>query len=252
MPSGYIVPNSPKNEGAAFLLADGRTIVQTQPLARCTDGGSATSLVKFANVDLYGAGITGAHGRSGMSVLGGTIRLGEMRPGQQGPKHALKIDVYARHALFKCATRADCYRWPAVTADSYAVGFYGVEGNNTNTAMKMGALLAIPPSVNIANLGLQTEPAKQLAWTLQNYGAYIVDDSYGPAFYFSAEDGADGSKLVEFKNDYGFAMSQRLNDNSIWVHDVQKLVQALQVVNNNSPTSIGGGGTPRQPLAPAI
>ncbi|MFD2270369.1 hypothetical protein ACFS07_02445 [Undibacterium arcticum] len=37
-----------------------------------------------------------------------------------------------------------------------------------------------------------------------------------------------------------------------WVRDMQRLVQALYVVNNNSPTSIGGGGTPRQPLAPPL
>jgi hypothetical protein len=33
---------------------------------------------------------------------------------------------------------------------------------------------------------------------------------------------------------------------------MKKIVQALAVVNNNTPSTIGGGGTPRQPLAPAI
>jgi len=28
------------------------------------------------------------------------------------------------------------------------------------------------------------------------------------------------------------------------------MIKAVYVVNNNSATSIGGGGTPRQPLAP--
>jgi hypothetical protein len=36
------------------------------------------------------------------------------------------------------------------------------------------------------------------------------------------------------------------------VRDIQKLVKALYVVNNNTATTIGGGGVPRQPLAPAI
>jgi hypothetical protein len=47
IPTNYIVPNTNGNEGAVFLLADGRTIVQTQPLARCTAGAAGTSLVKF-------------------------------------------------------------------------------------------------------------------------------------------------------------------------------------------------------------
>jgi hypothetical protein len=33
---------------------------------------------------------------------------------------------------------------------------------------------------------------------------------------------------------------------------MQRLVKALNVVSNNSSSNIGGGGTPRQPLAPAF
>jgi hypothetical protein len=253
MPSTYVVPNNNLNSSASFLLADGRTIVQTQPLARCTAGAAGTSMAKFANVDLYGTGITGAHGGSGLSAIGGSIRVGELRPGTTtGPRHALKVNVYAKEALYKCTTRSACYRWPAVTSDSYSVGFYGTANNNANTAMKMGSLLAIPASTNIAALGLETVPAKQLAWTLQNYGAYIVDDTYAPGFDFNVEDGPDGSKKAEFKKDWGYDMEQKVAGNTAWVRDVQRLAKALYVVNNNSATSIGGGGTPRQPLAPAI
>ena len=250
MPSTYVVPNTNKNSSAAFLMPDRRTIVQTQPLARCTSGGSATSMAKFSNVDLYGTGITGAHGGSGLSAIGGSIRLGELRPGTTtGPRHALKVNVYAKEALYKCTTRAACSRWPAVNSDSYAVGWYGSANRNSNTAMKMGALLAIHPSTSIASLGLETMPAKQLAWTLQNYGAYIVDDTYAAGFDFNVEDGPDGSKKDEFRKDWGFDMAQRVQGNTAWVRDIQRLVKALHVVNNNGPTSIGGGGTPRQPLA---
>jgi hypothetical protein len=125
-------------------------------------------------------------------------------------------------------------------------------GSNSNTEMKMGALLAIPPSINIANLGLETAPAKQLAWTLQNYGAYIVDDGWTPSVYFNAEDGPDGSVAAQFKADWGLNMNGRVRDNTPWTRDIQRLVKALHVVANNSPSSIGGGGTPRQPLAPAF
>lgn len=253
MPTSYVVPNTNKNSSATFLLGDGRTIVQTQPLARCTAGGSGTAMVKFANVDLYGAGITGAHGGSGLSAIGGSIRLGELRPGSAtGPRHALKVNVYAKEALFKCTTRASCHRWPAVTSDSYAVGWYGTAKGNSNTAMKMGALLAIAPSISVASLGLETEPAKQLAWTLQNYGAYIVDDTYAAGFDFNVEDGPDGSKKAEFKADWGYDMEQKVQGNTPWMRDIQRIAKSLSVVNNNGPTAIGGGGTPRQPLAAPI
>jgi hypothetical protein len=253
MPSNYIIPNNNLNSSASFLLADGRTIVQTQPVARCTAGAAGTSMAKFAHVDLYGTGITGAHGGSGLSAIGGSIRLGELRPGTTtGPAHALKVNVYAKEVLYKCTTRANCYRWPAVTSDSYAVGWYGAANGNTNTNMKQGSLLAIPPSTNIAALGLETTPGKQLAWTLQNYGAYIVDDTYAPGFDINVEDGPSGSKPAEFQKDWGFAMEQKVANNTPWVRDIQRLAKALYVVTNNSATSIGGGGTPRQPLAPAI
>ena len=252
IPTNYIIPSNIDNSSAAFLMPDGRTIAQSQPLTRCSAGGPATSYVTFPPVDIYGDGIAGAHGGSGLSAVGGSIRIGELRPGQQGPKHALKVNVYAKQALYKCTTRPDCYRWPATTADGYAVGHYGTVGSNINTAMKMGALLAIPPSINISNLGLETEPGRQIAWTLQNYGAYIVDDTWGQAFAFNAENGPDGSLRTQFQTDYGTPFEIWSAGSTAWSRDVQRLIVTLSVVNNNSASSIGGGGTPRQPLAPAI
>ncbi|MFL6671712.1 MAG: hypothetical protein ACJ8LG_00300 [Massilia sp.] len=253
MPRDYVVPNSTQNNSAAFLMPDRRTIVQTQPLTRCRAGAPGTSMAQFDDVDLYGAGITGAHGGSGLSAIGGSIRLGELRPGAaSGPRHALKVNVYAKEALFRCAVARQCFRWPAVTADAGAVGSYGSANNNRNSAMKMGALLAIPHWKRIASLRLETAPARQLAWTLQNYGAYVVDDTFAPGFALNAEDGPDGSKCAEFKADWGFDMVQKVNDNSPWRRDMQKLVEALHVVHNNSASSIGGGGRPRQPLAAPV
>lgn len=253
IPGDYVIPNSKSNNSAAFLAADGRTIVQVQPFTRCVAGGPATSVVQFPDVDLYGNGSSGAHGGSGLSALGGSLRLGELRPGAaQGPRHALKVNVYAKEMLFRCTVRSDCFRWPATKADSYAVGHYGVASSSPNRAMKMGALLAIPASRSLSSLGLETAPGRQLAWTLQNYGAYIVDDTFGPSFMFNVETGPDGSFRQQFKVDWGMELEQRVRDNTPWSRDVQRLMQALHVVDNNTPTSIGGGGVPRQPLAPEL
>jgi hypothetical protein len=253
IPSGYVVPNSSANLASAVLMPDGRTLASMQPLTRCSAGGVATSTVRARDTDLYGDGIDGAHGGSRMSSIGGTLRLGEMRPGQQGPRHALKLIVNMRE-VHRCTTYAACYRWPAKGADSYAVGHYGTTRSGP-AALKMGSLLAVPSSVNIGSLGLESEPGRQLAWTLQNYGGYIVDDAYGGQFGIATELGPDGSFVRQFASDYGFAFHQRLNANGAagaWMRDVQRLVRALNVVDNNSSSSIGGGGTPRQPLAPAL
>ena len=86
IPSSYVLPSDNKNESASFLAADGRTVVAAQPLARCTAGGPATSYARYPDQDIYGPGIQGAHGGSGMSGLGGSIRVGELRPGSQGPR----------------------------------------------------------------------------------------------------------------------------------------------------------------------
>ena len=251
LPGDYLVPHSRSNNSAAILAPDGRTVIQVQPFTRCTAGAGATSIVRFPDVDLYGDGRLGAHGGSGLSAIGGTLRLGELRPGSdRGPQHALKVNVYAKEMLFRCSVRSDCFRWPATKADSYAVGHYGALSSSTNRAMRMGALLAIPAWRDINSLKLETTPGRQLAWTLQNYGAYIVDDTWGPSFMFNVETGPDGSFREQFKADWGFALEQRVRDNTPWSRDVQRLMQALHVVDNNAPGSIGGGGHPLQPPPP--
>ncbi len=254
VPTDYVVKHNRVNSSATFLSADGRTLLQTQPFTRCSAGASATSYAVMPPVDLYGDGIRGAHGGSGLSAIGGSLRVGELRPGGAAPRHALKVDVYAREVLYRCQRYRDCYRWPAWNADTYAVGFYGnIDApNNGNGAMKMGALLAIPVYRDLGSLGLETEPARQLAWTLQNYGAYIVDDTYAPAFNISAEDGPDGSLADQFRQDWGFDFEQRANSTSAWTRDIKRLVQALSVVDNNGPDTIGGGGAPLQPIAPQL
>ena len=118
--------------------------------------------------------------------------------------------------------------------------------------MRMGALLAIPPSVNIANMGLTTVPGRQIAWTLQNYGAYVVDDTYGPSFALNAENGPGGNTRTQFRSDYGQDFEVYASSPNAWSRDIQRIRQALQVVDNNGPSSVGGGGTPRQPLLPEL
>ncbi|MDP3998755.1 MAG: prepilin-type N-terminal cleavage/methylation domain-containing protein [bacterium] len=99
MPSDFVVPGSGGNNAATFLEADNRTLQQTQPFTRCTANGYGTTGYITSDVDIYGDGRPGAHGGSGLSGFGGSIRMGELRPGQVGMNHVLKVNVYAKEAL---------------------------------------------------------------------------------------------------------------------------------------------------------
>ena len=112
----------------------------------------------------------------------------------------------------------------------------------------MGALLALPPSINIEDLGLVTEPAKILAQALQDYGAYVVDDTAWDVNAFVTEWSPEGRFKDEFQKNWGFSFST--NDQTDWGKDLIKIFAQLHVVVNNTEATPGGGGNPRQPLAP--
>jgi hypothetical protein len=252
MPSDFVVPDPMQqtpNSGLAVLLDDHRTIKQTQPFARCTAAEAGTSHYDFADEDLYGAGIGGAHGGSGLSAIGGTLRLGELRPNGAPPRHALKFELYAADNYYNDGQQADCSRWPASGCD----GYFNASGNalkygGTNPALRPGSLLALSTSVSIPSLGLKTMPAQLIAWTLQNYGAYLVDDTAWSAYAVCVENGAAGSFEAQFQADWGFSIDTD-GTTDAFAQDMQKLISALSVVNNNTASSVGGGGTPLQALA---
>ncbi len=239
-----IIPDATKkpyrtpNNASAFLMPDGRTLVQLSPLARCKQQGSVYGW-RYDNVDIYGEGIGGAHFGSGLSSIGGSIRKGELT-NNKPIRHALKVVIWAKKYLFY-DDKIPGYRWPANRADDYAAERYG----GKNHALLQGSLLAIPPKITKTSLKLETPAGKKLFDTLQNYGAYVVDDSDGDAHYIAVEKGVRD----EFRKKYGYDFETRSGK---FYEDFMKLFEALYIVDNNSPNSIGGGGTPRAKLAPAI
>jgi pyruvate/2-oxoglutarate dehydrogenase complex dihydrolipoamide acyltransferase (E2) component len=240
IPTSLVVPSSTNNYSFAVLMTDGQTVVQGQPLARCSAGGAATALHLSTPANLYTDGTLGAHGGSGMSSLGGTVRLGELVPGAPPIRHALKVNLDGAADYWPVG-----FRWPAVKEDSYGPQRYG----GKVPALKMGALLALPASLNLASLNLQTAPGKMIAWTLQNYGAYCVDDAARSVFSIATELGPAGAVSTQFQQGWGYPFSSGVKDTP-WAKDIATIVANLAVVDNNSPISIGGGGTPRQPYAP--
>lgn len=241
VPRDVIIPdpdvNWNPNSSAAFLKPDGKTLVSFNGTARCTPGGQLYG-IWFGEQDLYGDGIAGGHGGSGMSSIGGSIRAGELL--DEAPiHHALKLDIGGRFLHYDPKSAMPGHRWPAPLADAAAATNY----TGTNPALEMGALLALPPNVTAEQLGLSTKAGKKLFAALQNYGAYVVDDS-GGSNLLCVEKGA----YEEFRE----VMGHTIDDDVDLDGDMTKLMAAVDVVDNNSPTAIGGGGIPRMPLAPTF
>jgi hypothetical protein len=55
--------------------------------------------------------------------------------------------------------------------------------------------------------------------------------------------------IEQFRNSFGYDFQ---GTNGMFYDDYMKLFKALAIVDNNKPSSVGGGGNPRAPLAPPI
>lgn len=252
------------NLAGAILLADGKTVVQGQPTTRCGatspitmswlrdkdnilgNGDSCTGETYQAPKCPSSSQLIGGHGGSAMSSLGGAIRKGEA--GSANPiRHALQLIIDCQKY---CTTESlpnggQGWRWPAITADSYAVGganAYGRLGRAT-VGLGMGSLLAIPSSVNVDTLGISSESVKKIVHALQDYGGYVVDDAYDPGSWENPRIGVELGAAGEI-------------DSSTYASDMDKVFKVLQLVTNNAPDIIGGCAfsdttcTRRQPYAP--
>jgi hypothetical protein len=239
------------NAGLAVLMPDKHTIRQTQPFSHCTEGQPATSGGKPQDIDIYGDGIFGAHGGSGMSAIGGTLRLGELSPTSGPLKHVLKVNFFARKNIYY-DEETKGYRWPAKKSDGYAAReYYKDRTNPVVKACRMGALLALPRQMNLDSLGFETKPGRILAEAFRNYGAYLCDDTAWDVYGICTEWSPTGRFTEEFKINWGFSMKDSSKDTP-WARDMDRIFLNLHVVDNNSPSTIGGGGKPLQPLAPLL
>ncbi|MDF5721580.1 MAG: hypothetical protein PUP91_14085 [Rhizonema sp. PD37] len=242
VPYNLIIPDATTtytpNGSSAFLKPDGRTLVSFTTTTRCQQGGPLYSNW-FGQQDIYGDGIEGGHGGSGMSSIGGSIRPGELI-NDIPIRHALKIDIWGKWLHYNPSSPTPGHRWPAPLADTNAPNQY----QGSNPALVMGSLLAIPPNVTAQSLGLTSKVGQKIFQAMQNYGAYIVDDSGWDYNYLCVEQSAE----VEYSTVTGHDL---YNDAAVQA-DFTKIIANVKVVNNNGANSIGGGGSPRQPLPPPI
>jgi hypothetical protein len=249
------------NNAAAILQPDGRTIVQLNALARCNVGGPVYG-IPVAEADIYGPGRFGGHGGSGLSSIGGTVRSGELLSGTI--KHALKVNIPC--ALY-CSPAAGPdggpgWRWPAATSDRHCGGVAcGYAG--TIDYVHMGTLLALPPNLNVNTItapgkswtpGMETEVGRRLFHAFQDYGAYVVDDLVwnGSAYALHAERGVREEVFANTGIDIDHSTGTCGGVCGAYWRDWHRIWLNLEAITNNGAASVGGGGTPRVPLAPPI
>ena len=222
----------------ATLLDPAEGVAHELALADRGEDGLRAMLCR--EIDLRGTGIPPAqagHTFGGFPVLAGVIRAGELA---RGTPHALAAS--ALHTGLSRGPDGGAHVWPSrhVPLENKLLARMGAEGN-----VRFGTLLALPPSVDLAALGVGTNgPAYELARALQDYGAYVTH-SYGPA----PADGAGGwvQPALQF-----FAESEDADALRALSAAAARIVPLLQVVANNAPGTPGGGGSPRRPPADGL
>lgn len=242
VPDALIIPDAAPphtpNASAAFLMPDGRTVRQLEPACRPEPVPRIVGWLHPEDQDLYGAGIKGTHYGSGLSVLGGSIRLGELLS-PDPIRHCLKLNVWGKHLYYSDDIAG--FRWPADRCDSYAPKSYA----GKNPALVMGSLLALPPNLTPTDLEIESEVGRKIFQALQDYGAYVTDDSGWDSYDLCVERGVP----EEVQAALGYSLS---GQSGRFIEEMKRIVSALKIVKNNSPASIGGGGTPRRPSAPEL
>ena len=194
------------------------------------------------------AGDSGGHGGSGLPTLGGAIRDGELTS-PEPIRHALAVTLNMNK--WGSPTGSGMV-WPATYTDigyrssqpGVGYGTVPVDGALGGRGLAMGSLLAIPAHVDLFSLDFETYAGAKLAWTHQNYGAYIVDTSMDTGDF-------DVHRLnVDIRVVEKYPELDTPTDTPFG-RDMSKIFESLAVIENNGPDTIGGSGRPLQPLAPA-
>jgi hypothetical protein len=197
---------SPDTDGNIAICQPNGWFLDVYDAIVLSNGSIVCSIASYIDSAGDGTGYTSGRRASLLPSFAGQIRQGEITAGLI--QHALVCNMSA--TILK-----EQAQWPAVCWDTNA-GYSGT--------LPMGALLAIPQSININSLGL-TPQGLVLARAAQNYGIYVADRG-----------GSNITILAELKaNDVRW--TNQTNDLNI-------IRNNLKWVSNNSATNPGGGGTP--------
>lgn len=235
------------NDSSAVVKANGTTVYERQPFNRCESSGSIRYFSGSVPVEYEFAtdeGLYGSHGGSGLSALGGLIRLNEgLTPGET-IQHTLKILLPGSVLSAESSSNDpnEGFRWPASAADT------GFESSYTGTVpeCRMGSLLALLPDFDVDDL--ETEPAKIIARTLIARGAIVcdlrTDAGVCGVCYETSPDETTGERVSypdTFNDAWGFYPIADTSSDA-YGRDWLVMLEAMQVVDNNTEDNIGGGG----------
>lgn len=230
------------NSIAAFAVAnDGTRVWQGHPLKLVAGGDPTVRYVDpyDAPDDLYGTGSYGAHGGSHTTALS-CIRQWEWEsPYENAIQHAIGYNLWAA-AFLRGVPQSETtgHRWPANSEDSYwndtASSLHYGQHLVPPVGMKMGALLCLPANYTWdSTLPLNT---RKVLRAMRDFGLVVVDDSAWEVHQLSVEWTISFSSLsaAEFHT------------------PVFNAIKSLKLVQNNTVTTPGGGGTPRANLVPDV
>jgi hypothetical protein len=247
-PDGGFAPANP----TIIAQSDGLTFHQLEFFARCKPQEAATALRHYVDTNaLEENGIAGGHLGSGLSILGGVLRLGELSPGAPRIRHVLKLAI-ANTRLFGGA-KGSSYIWPGTIDHSDHKTRY----SGSDPKLRPGALLALPESFDTSRL--ESPAGRQIAWTLKHFGAYVVKGNGSDHVHVSVEVGPRESVESQYRAQWGV----NWRDDEGWKADSARIMTALQIVENwnqaaykivaDSDGSLGvGGGPPRTHWNPPL
>ncbi len=162
----------------------------------------------------------------GGSSMGGIVRKSDLAG---VIRHALGVGV-PMLALNSVSSTGKPYVWPASSVVIDWDRVYGKSGN-----LHMGSLLAIPPNVDVAKIGIgDSGPAVEIARALQDYGAYVIENA----------DESERDLKIYFEPATKNTLPKNLQG------QVSQIIRYLRIVSNNSENNAGGGGLPRRAPAP--
>ncbi len=222
-----------------LIAADGFTLYEIFGAQRAA--GRVLTGRNIRRHDLRGSGVppdfASANG-SGLTPFAGSLTRAELT----GPIRRVIGSVAPLEAI---AAKPDgpAHVWPAGWSPANNPALRAKLAPRGN--VHLGSLLAIPPSVDLARLGVGTNgPAYEIARALQDYGLYVKDAFDGEWF---TEWHQAGSPHLIICADFDTPADLPPNFRA----QLALVIRHLQVVVNNGPQTIGGGGQPRvKPPAP--
>jgi hypothetical protein len=174
-PAGW-TPTDDNDGNAAIWQPNGWVLEMHAPIVMGHAPNAGDIVANFVSyTDPTGEGDGTASGRRAAMIpnYAGVIRDGELTA--ELIEHALSIGL-------SIAALTASHVGPASAFDSQTHQYSG--------SLSMGSHFAIPPDVDIGDLGLVTTNGATVAQAAQTYGLYVVDATPGDTFVIFVEDGA--------------------------------------------------------------